>query len=277
VKIAIVGCGWLGLPLAHSLQKSGHSIVGTRRSEAGCSELRSLGFTGVQFELGATLTEDKFAAIFSCDLLVLNIPVGRKTSSSEEFIANMHALLKKAFDSNIKQVIFISTTSVYGNQNTVISEKSLTVPNTSSGKINLMVEQIVQRYFIAQATILRPAGLVGDDRHPAHYLAGKTELASPNKVVNLVHQHDVIQSIESIIQNDVWGHTLVLSALEHPTRQDYYRWAAEQLNIAAPAFIEEVGTPNGKFIDANSSLDILGMQLKYASPYDMLSSPQPVL
>jgi Trk K+ transport system NAD-binding subunit len=41
MRIALVGCGWLGLPLAVSLKKCGHSIVATRRSEAGCSQLSS--------------------------------------------------------------------------------------------------------------------------------------------------------------------------------------------------------------------------------------------
>ena len=270
MKIAIVGCGWLGLPLALSLQKSGHSIVATSRSEASCSQLSSLGFHSVKFALGATLTHKNFAPIFNCDLLVLNIPVGRKTSSPEEFSVNMEDLLRLAADSNIKQVIFVSTTSVYGDQNTVVSEISQTGPNTSSGKINLLVEQIVQQYFDGQTTILRLAGLVGLDRHPVNYLAGKTELAAPNKVVNLVHQQDVIQSVESIIKNEIWGRTIVLCATEHPTRQDYYTWAAKKLGIAAPKFIEELGQPGGKLIDASSSLNILGMHLKYASPYDML-------
>jgi nucleoside-diphosphate-sugar epimerase len=270
MQIAVVGCGWLGLPLAMSLQKGGHDIVATRRSEVGCSQLRSLGLTCVQFELGASLTHEKFAPLFNSDLLILNIPVGRKATSFDEFSTNMNDLLMQAVDSNIKHVIFVSTTSVYADQNATFSEKSPANPVSVSGKINLKVEQIVQEYFVAKATILRPAGLVGKDRHPAHYLAGKAELAAPNKVVNLVHQQDVIQSIESIIENKIWGHTLVLSALEHPTRQVYYTWAAAQLSIAAPSFIAEQGRASGKLINASKSLGILGIDLKYPSPYNML-------
>jgi hypothetical protein len=111
---------------------------------------------------------------------------------------------------------------------------------------------------------------VGEQRHPVNYLAGKTKLSAPNKVVNLVHQNDVIQSIESLIKNNAWGRTLVISALEHPTRKEYYTWAANKLNLAAPSFIDEQGQPRGKEIDASRSLDILGIHLKYPSPYDML-------
>jgi nucleoside-diphosphate-sugar epimerase len=271
MQIAVVGCGWLGLPLGLSLQKSGHSIVATVRSEAGCAKIRSLGFTCLQFELGDTLADEKLLPIFNSDLLILNIPIGRKTASSEAFTANMHELLRQAVDSEIKQVIFVSTTSVFGDQSAVFTEKSVTHPNTQSGKINLLVEQLVQKYFASQASILRLAGLVGEDRHPVNYLAGKTELAAPNRVVNLVHQEDVIQSIECIIKNRIWGHTLILSATEHPSRQDYYTWAAQQLSLTAPRFIEELGQPRGKLIDASASLGILKMHLKYPSPYDMLN------
>jgi nucleoside-diphosphate-sugar epimerase len=271
MQIAVVGCGWLGLPLAISLKKRGDSIVATRRSEAGCSQLSSLGFICVQFELGATLTQEKFAPIFNCDLLVLNIPVDRKTASSEEFSANIDDFLRQAVDSNIKRVIFISTTSVFGDQNSIVTEKSATTPKTQSGEINLAIEQLVLQYFAEQVCIIRLSGLVGEERHPVHFLAGKTELAAPNKVVNLIHQHDVIQCIESIINNETWGHVLVLSALEHPTRKDYYTWAAKKLNLTAPLFVEELGQPSGKLIDASTSLEMLGVHLKYPSPYDMLN------
>jgi nucleoside-diphosphate-sugar epimerase len=269
VKIAIVGCGWLGLPLGLSLQKGGHSIVATHRSKTGYAKISSRGFTCLQFELGAILTQEKFNPLFDSDVLILNIPVGRKTASSETFTTDMSNLLKHAVKSNIRHVIFVSTTSVYGDVDTVISEKSPTSPNTQSGKINLAVERLVQKYFTTQATILRPSGLVGEQRHPINYLAGKTELVAPNKVVNLIHQHDVIQSIKCIIEKGLWGHTLLLCAMAHPTRQDYYIWAAEKLNLVAPSFTQERGQPSGKLIDATLSLDLLGIQLKYPSPYDM--------
>jgi nucleoside-diphosphate-sugar epimerase len=266
----MVGCGWLGLPLAVSLQKSGHSIVATRRSEAGCAQLSSLGFLCVQFELGDTLTQEKFSAIFNCDLLILNIPVGRKTTASEEFRANIDDLLKHAVNGNVNRVLFVSTTSVYGDQDCIVTEKSATAPTTQSGKINLAIEQRVQHYFAEKACIIRLAGLVGADRHPVHFLAGKTKLAAPHKVVNLIYQYDVIQGIKSIIKNETWGHTLLLSASDHPTRKSYYTWAAKQLNLTAPNFVEEQNQIKGKFIDATASLERLGLHLKYPSPYDML-------
>jgi nucleoside-diphosphate-sugar epimerase len=268
--IAVIGCGWLGLPLAISLKESVNNFVATCRSEQKASELTQLGFNAEKFELGNELTHDRLAKLFAAKVLVLNIPVGRKSLKIGNFVQYMQTLLKHAANSQIQNLIFISTTSVYGDITGIVTEHSPAYAQTQSGQINLAVEGLVSEHFAGRSTIIRPAGLVGKERHPAKYLAGKTGLLNPNTVVNLVHQHDVIQSIECVIKNDIWGHTLVLSASEHPTRQDYYTWAAEQLNIPTPSFIEEVGSPDGKLIDASASLAILGMHLKYASPYDML-------
>lgn len=273
MKIAVVGCGWLGLPLSLSLQDSGHSIVATSRSKEGCSQLSPLGFTCLAFELGDDLWHEKLAPIFDCDLLILNIPVGRKTSSAPAFIGCMEELLRKASSSNIKHLIFVSTSSVYGDQATVVSESSPAAPTTQSAKANLTVEQLAQQYFAKQATILRLSGLVGADRHPVRYLAGKRDLSAPNKVVNLVHQVDVIQGIHSIVKNSIWGHTLLLCAEEHPSRQDYYTWAAKQLGLVLPSFTDQPDAATGKTIDGSHSLEKLGIRLQYPSPYDMLDNP----
>jgi nucleoside-diphosphate-sugar epimerase len=270
MHIAVVGCGWLGLPLAISLQESGHDIVATCRSDEKASGLSKLGFDSEKFELGNDLTHNRLVKIFAAQVLILNIPVGRKTITTEHFVQHMQALLKYASDSEIQNVIFISTTSVYGDNNGIVTEQSLTEPQTQSGQINLAIEVLVRKYFTDRSTIFRPAGLVGKDRHPANYLAAKTGLLNPDNVVNLVHQDDVVCAIKTVIEKDIWGQTLHLSALAHPTRAQYYTWAAENLSLTPPDFIKGTGIPRGKRIDATRSLQVLGISLKYASPFDML-------
>lgn len=270
MQIAIVGCGWLGLPLALSLQTSGHKVVATCRSQQKVHELNTLGLDAEKFELGDTLTDNRLARLFGCEILVLNIPAGSKTVKTDCFTQHIQALLKHSAMGKIQHIIFISTTSVYPNNSGIYTAQSPPHPATQSGKVNLAIEALVRENFADCSSIIRLAGLVGKGRHPAHYLAGKSNLLNPDNVVNLVHQEDVIHSIECIIKNNIWAQTLVLSATEHPTRQDYYSWAAKKMNLAPPSFIEALGQPSGKLIDASASLDILGMTLKYTSPYDML-------
>ena len=270
MQIAVVGCGWLGLPLALSLQASGHHILATCRSDKKAYELSKLGFDSEQFELGDELKQDRLAKLFAAKVLVLNIPVGRKNSTTEHFAKHMQALLQHAANSQIQNVIFISTTSVYGDNDAIVTEHSPTHAKTPSGQINLAVEALVRENFADRSSIIRPAGLVGKDRHPANYLAGKVGLLNPDNVVNLVHQDDVVCAIKTVIETNLWGQTLHLSALEHPTRSQYYTWAAEKLSLNPPNFIKGTGVALGKKIDATRSLQVLGLSLKYPSPFDML-------
>jgi len=270
MQISVVGCGWLGLPLSISLQASGHNIVATCRSRQKAKELSKLGFDAKTFELGDELIQAPLAALFASKVLVLNIPVGRKVPKTEYFLQHMHALLKHAAISQIQNIIFISTTSVYGDNCGLITEQSPTDPQTQSGQINLAIEVMVREFFADRSTIIRPAGLVGHDRHPANYLAGESGLLNPDNVVNLVHQDDVVCAIQTVVEKGIWGQTLHLSALEHPTRAEYYTWAAKELSLNPPNFVKSEGIPLGKRIDASNSLQVLGLSLKYPSPFEML-------
>jgi nucleoside-diphosphate-sugar epimerase len=270
MQIAVVGCGWLGLPLALSLQASGHKVVATCRSQQKANELKKLGLAAEKFELGDTLADNHLASVFASKVLILNIPVGRKHPKTESFAKHMQALISHAANSQIQNLIFISTTSVYGKVNGIVTEQTPTHPQTQSGQINLAVEGFVSEYFTDRSTIIRPAGLIGENRHPANYLAGKTDLPNPDDMVNLVHQDDVVCAIQTVIKKELWGQTLHLSALEHPTRAQYYIWAANKLGLNPPSFVKGVGVDLGKKVDATKSLQLLGLTLRYPSPFDMI-------
>ena len=50
-KIAILGCGWLGLPLAKSLLSKGHEIKGSTTSESKLEVLKNAGILPFQIQL----------------------------------------------------------------------------------------------------------------------------------------------------------------------------------------------------------------------------------
>ncbi|MFT7216760.1 MAG: nucleoside-diphosphate-sugar epimerase [Paraglaciecola sp.] len=269
MKISICGCGWLGQPLAQHLKHSGHSIVATRRSEKGLQALDELGYKGIIYNLGEPLNSSAVQPLFSCDLLILNIPPGRKSINPESFVMQMKDLVAQANSCGIKNIIFISTTSVYGKQTVQVTEQTNVQPNTDSGLAHILIEQSVFEYFEKRGTVIRLAGLVGSGRHPAKFLAGRVDLKNGEQGVNLIHQQDVIRAIAQIIEKKIWGVTLHLAANEHPSREEYYRWAAVKLALPEPQFAPS-GPLTGKFIDASWTLQKLGLKLLYPSPFDML-------
>lgn len=69
--------------------------------------------------------------------------------------------------------MFISSTSVYGNLNREITEEDETFPETESGKALVKVEKLLRNEKEINITILRFGGLIGYERNPGNFLAGK--------------------------------------------------------------------------------------------------------
>lgn len=271
MKIALCGCGWLGQPLAAQLTARGHNIVASKRSADGVSHLNSLGYTAVQYALGDDLQDAALQPLLNCDVLMLNIPPGRKHFEPEQYLGNMKTLISAARQSGTKKLLFISTSAVYGETSRVVYEYSPTLPETASAKVHVALETYAQKVFGKDAGVLRLSGLIGDHRHPANTLSGR-QLDKGHKVVNLIHQSDVIAAIIALIENDKFGHVLHLAAHDHPSRQDYYTWACQQLGLPLPVFTQ-APCPPGKRVNADFTLDTLGITLRYPSPYDMLQLP----
>ena len=51
MRVAIVGCGYVGLELGRQLLETGQEPIGVRRSEAGLEAIEAAGFAGVQADL----------------------------------------------------------------------------------------------------------------------------------------------------------------------------------------------------------------------------------
>lgn len=223
------------------------------------------------FELGDDLTQSHLGTIFNADLLILNIPPGRKNFNPERFTSRLEQLIRYAKINGIKQLLFISTTAVYGESTRIVYEYSELEPVTESAKAHEYIEHRVREVFADDGTILRLAGLIGDDRHPARFLSGREHIENGQQVVNLVHLTDVIRSIEHIILTQSFGYTLHLSATEHPTRAEYYTFSALEMGLAAPLFASPPASgETGKQINCELTLGQLNLQLAYPSPFDML-------
>jgi nucleoside-diphosphate-sugar epimerase len=271
MHISIVGCGWLGQPLAEQVKQSGHSTGATCRSPEKRQTLEQLGYSSHVYQLGDALTSDALKAVFQSSLLILNLPPGGRHIQPDFYIEHMCQLLSEARQQGVRHVIFISTTAVYGDMQGRVVEQTPPAPKTESGRAHQIIEQHALEVFAGDACVLRLAGLVGVDRHPAKYLAARTDIRHGSQVVNLVYQQDVITAIEAIIEQDKYAHIFHLCAHEHPTRHDYYRWACAKLGLDLPEFVVESHEHQGKIIDAHWTCETLGLEISYASPYAMLA------
>ena len=124
MRISIVGCGWLGLPLAQTLIKAGQEVFGTKRSQEDADALAMHGITGICLNLDQPIPPSDAAQLFDTDVLVLNVPSGRKSIDKGAYTTNMQRLINYAKAGGCRHLLYISTTSVYGEHDDTVTERS---------------------------------------------------------------------------------------------------------------------------------------------------------
>ena len=268
-KIAILGCGWLGLPLAESLLSKGYEIKGSTTSESKLDLLKNAGISPFQIQLEAHQIIGNIEEFLKeTDVLVIDIPPGlrRETSTSNEmtFVNKVKTLIPFIEKSGIQKVVFVSSTSVYGDGFPIveITEETKPNPDTESGKQLVIAETLLQSNPHFKTTVIRFGGLLGDDRHPVKFLAERTNVENPDAPVNMIQREDCIGIIEKALDfarddNWEWNQTFNAVAPQHPKRKDYYHKKAENLNLPLPNFAEN-SKSKGKMISSKKVETILG-------------------
>ncbi|WP_431132774.1 NAD(P)H-binding protein [Psychroserpens mesophilus] len=263
-RICIIGCGWLGLPLATSLLKKGHSVKGSTTSSEKITILNSVGIQGFLIRLSSEGISGAIENCLSdCDTLVLNIPPGLRKNPEANYVRQMQHILPYVKASTVKQVLFVSSTTVYDDDDLfpVIYETSPTSTISNTAQQLLAVEALFQNNSGFSTTILRFSGLFGDDRHPATFLSGKTNLKNPNAPVNLIHQRDCIAIIENIIQQNIWNDIFNASTPSHPSKKNYYTSICIAQNLPLPTF-DTTQKSKGKIIDSSKLARVLDYEFK---------------
>lgn len=266
-KISILGCGWLGLPLAKKLIEKGHLVNGSTTSENKLSILENIGINPFLLALESeSVSESINDFLDNSEILIIDIPPklrGSNADSSDSykkiFVEKIENLIPFVEKSTVKNVLFVSSTSVYGDENGIITEDTNANPETESGKQLLLAEALLQKNQNFETTILRFGGLIGEDRHPVKFLAGKENLENPDAPVNLIHQNDCIGIIQEIINQSKWNEVFNAVAPFHPTREEYYTQQAKQQNLILPKFSTEKSNIK-KLISSEKTANSLGYQ-----------------
>jgi nucleoside-diphosphate-sugar epimerase len=263
MKVSILGCGWLGFPLAKKLIEIGFEVKGSTTSENKLDLLKSNNIHPFLLELSETkISHSVIEFLYNSDILIIDIPPGLRkiteATSEKTFVAKIENLIPFIENATTKKVIFISSTSVYADSATIptVTENTVLHPDTESGKQLVEVENLLRNNSNFQTAIIRFGGLIGEDRNPIHMLAGKTNIPNPNAPINLIHQQDCIEIICEILKQNCWNETFNAVAPNHPTRKNYYTEKAKQFHLTAPLFNENE-TNIGKMVSSEKLESVL--------------------
>ena len=236
-RIAILGCGWLGWPLAKALLNDGFEIHGSTTSKEKLKSLREDGIHPFTLALTEDAIEGDIEGFLSnVNILIINLPPKLRGDHKENYVKKIQLLHRAVKASTVKKVVFVSSTSVYGDIEGDVTELTAPVPATESGRQLLDSESIFREETSLKVTVVRFGGLIGPERHPVTMLSGRKNLSNGNFPVNLIHLNDCIKIISEILKNNWWNETINGVYPNHPTKQRYYTSKAIQNGLQIPEY-----------------------------------------
>ena len=234
--ISIFGCGWLGLDLAKTFLKDKDYII--KGSTTTFEKLDILEKNKIIPYILDTSKNSSLDDFLVCDILIISIP----PKNNDTYLEFLSSLSRHKLMYDIKQIIFISSTSVYPCENKEYKENERISYKNSSKPIIYEAEQIFNDINY-KVVILRCAGLMGYDRVAGKYFANKP-ISTGNERVNYIHKDDVINIIQLIISKKIKTGIYNLCSPKHPTKKEVYLNNAKKYGFAEPIFTENRAKTN---------------------------------
>jgi nucleoside-diphosphate-sugar epimerase len=276
MRILIVGCGYVGLPLGAELVKQGHEVFGLRRSRGAEADLEA---AGIKLLIGDITKPEQLTQLpASYDWVVncVSASGGGAEEYREVYLQGTRNLIEWLGAAPPKKFVYTSSTSVYGqNDGSPIKENSPTEPAVETGKVLVETERVLieaAREGKFPAVILRLAGIYGPDRGYwfKQYLKNEARIeGSGARILNMIHREDVAGVIIAALKSGRPGEVYNAVDDEPVSQLHFFQWLSgplgKELPPSAPEDAEAVrkrGVTNKKVSNRRLKME-LGYQFKY--------------
>lgn len=235
MKVAIIGCGYVGTAVAQRWKEQGLDILVTTTRTERVAELKTVA-NRVEVLTG-TDRERLKAALQDRQVVLLCIASKRGASYADTYLSTAQTIADVLPQTPVEQLIYTSSCSVYGQHNgSWVTELMPPMPITDNGKI---IEKTEETLLSATAPnqkicILRLGGIYGPGRTLAKIYsraAGTTRPGKGEEGTNWVHLNDIVNGID-------WAKEKALSGLynlvqdEVPTVRELIDGVCDRNNLA---------------------------------------------
>ncbi len=235
MKFSVLGCGWLGLPLAEFLVKKEFVVKGSTTSEEKLLLLKSKRIHPYLIEINNQRSNDAIEDFLQTDVLFVNVPFGKQRENRQAYVD----LIAKIEQSSVQKVIFVSSTSVYADTNSTITKTAgFEINPAKQGLLDL--ENLFRGNKHFDCTVIRFSGLIGGSRNPGNFFKEGRIVKNGLAPVNLIHLKDCIHIVYTILEKKAWNQVFNASADSHPTRKEFYTAATLLANKTPATFLEEL-------------------------------------
>ncbi|MEZ4459593.1 MAG: NAD-dependent epimerase/dehydratase family protein [bacterium] len=185
-RILIVGCGYTGSRLAKLAEDAGIEVVATKRQWEAEQPFQTVAWDVAAGDSLATWMNPRTVVVWSVPTL----------PNLGDHLAPLRATLADAVRERVAGFVYVSSTSVYGNQDgRQVDESSSCQPSSPAGVMRLESENLV-RTSAPRGVVVRPAGIYGPGRDLAMLIeSGRYEVVNPDKITNRIHVHDLASAL----------------------------------------------------------------------------------
>ena len=240
MRVLIVGCGYVGVPLGAELGRLGHEVFGLRRSPAAESELQTAGIQPLFGDVTQPETLAKLPCAF--DWVVNCVAAGGATENYRAvYLQGTRNLIEWLAPSPPKKFVYTSSTSVYAqNDGSQVKESSPTEPLAETSKILIETENVL-RAAVAErkfpAVILRVAGIYGPDR--GHWFKQFMRDAAHiegdgSRYLNMIHRDDLVGCIIATLKSGRAGEVYNAADDEPVSQLHFFQWLAQAVDKPLP-------------------------------------------
>ncbi len=234
MRIAILGCGYVGLELARRLGDD-HEVVGVRRSEPGLDAVEATGATAIQ----ADVTDaDDLAAVPDVDSLVFAASSGGRGAETARnvYVDGLRTVVETfgTRETSPDRLIYTSSTGVYGDHDGGwVDETTGLSPTTEKTRVlaeaELVATEVAPEYGI-EGAVVRFAGLYGPDRYRLErYLDGPVT----EGYLNMIHRDDAAGVVRFALEST--DEALLLAVDDEPVdKHAFADWLADQCGVDRP-------------------------------------------
>jgi nucleoside-diphosphate-sugar epimerase len=275
MRVLIVGCGYVGVPLGAELVRLGHEVFGLRRSVAAENELKSAAIQPLIGDVTKPETLSKLPCDF--DWVVNCVAAGGDAENYRAvYYQGARNLIEWLSATPPKKFVYTSSTSVYGqNDGSQVKESSPVEPVSETSKILVETEKVLLESFQQKkfpAIILRVAGIYGPDRGRLFKQFLKNEATiegDGSRHLNMIHRDDLVGSIIAALKNGRAGEIYNAVDDEPVSRKTFFEWLGGTLGKYPPPSAPENsledrkrGVTNKRVSNRKLKME-LGCQFKY--------------
>ncbi|HWX21291.1 MAG TPA: SDR family oxidoreductase [Candidatus Binatia bacterium] len=239
MRVLIVGCGYVGLPLGAELVRQGHEVWGLRRTLAAQEELESAGIVPAAADITKPETLEVLPAGFDWVVHCVSSSHGGAEAYRQVYLDGTRNLLNWLGSSPPKKLVYTSSTSVYGQgDGSLVHETSPAEPVTETARVLVETERmLLDDVDQCPAVILRVAGIYGPARGYwfQQYVKGEAKMdGRGERILNMLHRDDVVGAILAALEHGRPGEVYNAVDDEPVSQLVLFQWLADKLGRDLP-------------------------------------------